>query len=115
MMGSSIGEAGRSSDEMQHKVALSWGFYLGNYEVTQEQWESVMNTRPWLDKTRSQLDEITLRGNECHFQPQLSRCVSFVARRTGFCRSFKSANYLLSYGFRYSYHGGLGFRLSRGK
>ena len=43
----------------KHKVALSRGFYLGNYEVTQEQWESVMNTRPWLDKTRSQLDEIT--------------------------------------------------------
>ena len=62
MMGSPIGEKGRSSDEMQHHVTLSKGFYLGKYEVTQEQWESVMNTRPWLDKTRSQLDDIIFGG-----------------------------------------------------
>ena len=30
-----------------HAVTISEGFYLGKYEVTQEQWESVMGTRPW--------------------------------------------------------------------
>ena len=58
LMGSPIDEEGRSSDETQHNVTLSKGFYLGKYEVTQEQWESVMNTKPWLDKYRGQLDGI---------------------------------------------------------
>lgn len=30
-----------------HQVTISWCFYLGKYELTQEQWESVMGTRPW--------------------------------------------------------------------
>ncbi|MYC12573.1 MAG: SUMF1/EgtB/PvdO family nonheme iron enzyme [Gemmatimonadetes bacterium] len=30
-----------------HEVTISQGFYLGKYEVTQEQWELVMGTRPW--------------------------------------------------------------------
>ena len=30
-----------------HEVTISQGFYLGKYEVTQGQWESVMGTRPW--------------------------------------------------------------------
>ena len=58
VMGSPIGEEGRNSDELQHTVTLSKGFYLGKYEVTQGQWESVMNTRPWLDENRTQLDDI---------------------------------------------------------
>jgi len=58
IMGSPVDEEGRKPDEIQHTVTLSKGFYLGKYEVTQGQWESVMNTKPWLDKTRSQLDDI---------------------------------------------------------
>lgn len=30
-----------------HQVTLTKGFYLGKYELTQGQWESVMKTRPW--------------------------------------------------------------------
>ena len=30
-----------------HPVTISKGFYLGKYEITQGQWESVMGTRPW--------------------------------------------------------------------
>ena len=30
-----------------HEVTLSQGFYLGKYEITQGQWESVMGTTPW--------------------------------------------------------------------
>ena len=48
MMGSPSTESGRDSDEgPQHEVRISMGFYLGKYEVTQQQWESVMGTRPW--------------------------------------------------------------------
>ena len=50
-MGSPSGESGRGSDEGPlHEVKISKGFYLGTYEVTQGQWESVMGSRPWSDK-----------------------------------------------------------------
>ena len=41
-MGSPSNEAGRDSDETQHQVTLTNGFYLGKYEVTQAQYETVM-------------------------------------------------------------------------
>ena len=41
-MGSPTTEAGRGTDETQHTVTLSNGFYLGKYEVTQAQYEAVM-------------------------------------------------------------------------
>jgi formylglycine-generating enzyme required for sulfatase activity len=46
MMGSSEGEKDRRKDETQHEVTLTQGFYLGKYEVTQEQWEKVMGENP---------------------------------------------------------------------
>ncbi len=51
LMGSSESEVGRGSNEgPQHEVTLTQGFYLGKYEITQGQWESVMGTRPWAEK-----------------------------------------------------------------
>ena len=48
LMGSPASESGRRDDEgPQHEVTITKGFYLGKYEVTQVQWERVMNTRPW--------------------------------------------------------------------
>ena len=48
MMGSPKSEEGRSRDEGPvHSVRIHSGFWLGKYEVTQEQWETVMGTRPW--------------------------------------------------------------------
>ena len=41
-MGSPLGETGRSSNETEHNVTLTKGFYLGKYEVTQAQYEVVM-------------------------------------------------------------------------
>ena len=41
MMGSPATEAGRFDDEAIHPVKLTKGFWLGKYEVTQAQWESV--------------------------------------------------------------------------
>ena len=29
------------------EVTISQGFYLGKYEITQEQWQAVMGTSPW--------------------------------------------------------------------
>jgi formylglycine-generating enzyme required for sulfatase activity/Mg-chelatase subunit ChlD len=46
-MGSPSSEPGRDSDEgPQHEVTISQGFYLGKFEITQAQWESVMGNNP---------------------------------------------------------------------
>ena len=56
-MGSPTSEAGRSSDETEHNVTLTKGFYLGKYEVTQAQYEIVMNGITGdLNATPSQFD-----------------------------------------------------------
>ena len=49
IMGSSQAEKGREDDESpQHKVVLTRGFYLGETEVTQHQWEKLMGPGPWV-------------------------------------------------------------------
>jgi formylglycine-generating enzyme required for sulfatase activity len=45
-MGSPQNEEGRDSDEVQHRVTLTKGYWLGKYEVTQDQWRRVMGTNP---------------------------------------------------------------------
>ena len=39
-------EDGRWNDEVEHQVTLSRGFWLGKYEVTQGEWESLMGSNP---------------------------------------------------------------------
>ena len=47
MMGSPTGKEKRSDVEgPQHRVTITKGFYMGAYEVTQEQYERVMGTNP---------------------------------------------------------------------
>ena len=41
-MGSLESEKDRRDNENQHEVTLTKSFYMGKYEVTQEQWEAVM-------------------------------------------------------------------------
>ncbi len=45
-MGSPSGEEGRDSDEVAHEVVLSRGFFMGETECTQGQWEAVMGSNP---------------------------------------------------------------------
>ena len=45
-MGSPIGELGRTTNEIQHDVTLTEGFYIGVFECTQRQWELVMGSHP---------------------------------------------------------------------
>ena len=45
-MGSPADEPGRDSDETQHKVTLTKGFYMQTTEVTQGQWKAVMGNNP---------------------------------------------------------------------
>jgi formylglycine-generating enzyme required for sulfatase activity len=45
-IGSPSGESGRGSDERQHRVTLTEGFYIQTTEVTQGQWRSIMGNNP---------------------------------------------------------------------
>ena len=56
VMGSPETEEGRAEDEgPQHEVTISRGFWLGKYEVPQQQWEAVAKTRPWEGKEQVQV------------------------------------------------------------
>ena len=46
-MGSPRSEPGRDADEEPVPVVLTRGFWLGQCEVTQDEWFRVMETRPW--------------------------------------------------------------------
>jgi formylglycine-generating enzyme required for sulfatase activity len=46
MMGSPPGEERRRADETQHAVRLTKAFYMGTTEVTQAQWNKVMDGNP---------------------------------------------------------------------
>ena len=46
MMGSPGAEVGRRENETQHEVTLTKPFYMGKYEVTQEQWQVIMGSNP---------------------------------------------------------------------
>ncbi|MCL4202085.1 MAG: SUMF1/EgtB/PvdO family nonheme iron enzyme [Pirellulaceae bacterium] len=50
-MGSPTTEPGHQPDEQQAEVTLTKPFYLGRTEITQQQWEAVMGTRPWQGHT----------------------------------------------------------------
>ncbi len=45
-MGSPTSESGRDDDETRHRVCLTQHYELGQYEVTQGQWEKVMGSNP---------------------------------------------------------------------
>ena len=46
VMGSPTNELGRWNDETQHYVSLTEGYWMGQYEVTQSQYQAVMGTNP---------------------------------------------------------------------
>jgi formylglycine-generating enzyme required for sulfatase activity/predicted DNA-binding WGR domain protein len=64
IMGSPELEEDRSDDEVQHEVNLTKSFYMGKYEVTQEQWEAVMGSNP-SDEKGSNLPVTNLSWIDC--------------------------------------------------
>jgi formylglycine-generating enzyme required for sulfatase activity len=46
VMGSPVGEEGRGSDEIQHTVTLTQGFWLSDHEVTQAEYLAIMGNNP---------------------------------------------------------------------
>jgi formylglycine-generating enzyme required for sulfatase activity len=45
-MGSASSETGRNDDELLHDVTITHAFFLGRYEVTQQDWHAVMDSSP---------------------------------------------------------------------
>jgi formylglycine-generating enzyme required for sulfatase activity len=65
VMGSPNEEKARIGDEMQHKVTLTKGFYMGVYTVTQEQWKEVMGNNPSQFKGEKNLPVDNVSWNDC--------------------------------------------------
>jgi len=65
MMGSPESEKDRYKDEIQHEVTLTKPFYMGRYEVTQEQWEAVMGNNPSSRTKGAKLPVTDVSWNDC--------------------------------------------------
>ncbi|MCY2972831.1 MAG: SUMF1/EgtB/PvdO family nonheme iron enzyme [Planctomycetota bacterium] len=63
-VGSPASEKGRYSTETQHEVTLTKPFYMGKYEVTQEQYEAVMGNNPSKNKG-AKLPVTDVSWNDC--------------------------------------------------
>ena len=62
-MGSPENELYRDTSETEHNVTLTRGFYLGKYEVTQAQYEALINAGPPVyDLNASAAKELTFNG-----------------------------------------------------
>lgn len=46
LMGSPVNEPGRKTDEIQHTVTLTQGYWMSDHEVTQEEYQAVMGSNP---------------------------------------------------------------------
>jgi formylglycine-generating enzyme required for sulfatase activity len=64
-MGSPITEVERDKGETQHEVTLTKHFYMGKYEVTQEQWESVMGKNPSRGDNGTKLPVTDVSWEDC--------------------------------------------------
>jgi len=53
------------TDETQHKVTLTKGFYLGVFTVTQEEWQAVMGNNPSVFKGEKNLPVETVSWDDC--------------------------------------------------
>jgi formylglycine-generating enzyme required for sulfatase activity len=65
LMGSPNEEKERNRDEVQHKVTLTRGFFIGVHTVTQEQWTKVMGKNPSKFQGEKKLPVEQVNWNEC--------------------------------------------------
>ena len=64
MMGSPESEEGRDDDEAQQQVTVD-DFYIGKYEVTQEQWQAIMGNNPASFKKGGKYPVEKVSWNDC--------------------------------------------------
>lgn len=59
VMGSPTSEAERNSDEGQYTAVISYGFYMGNFEVTQYEYQQVVGSNPsWFTSANGYTDNL---------------------------------------------------------
>ena len=67
-------EEQKLTEETQHKVTLTKGFYMGVYQVTQEQWQAVMGNNPSHFKGEKNLPVEQVSWDDCQeFRQTLAR------------------------------------------
>src|SRR5262245_7780038 len=66
IMGSPNDEKGRNEDEVQHKVRLTKGFYMGVTTVTKGQWNAVMDQAAGLPRRDRDLPMEKVSWDDCH-------------------------------------------------
>jgi formylglycine-generating enzyme required for sulfatase activity len=86
-MGSPATEPDRDDDEDQVRVTLGRGFWMGKYEVTQEQWRTVMGTT--LEDQRVQAKESGSYGEGPNYPMYF---VSYI-EATEFCRKLTASEH----------------------
>jgi formylglycine-generating enzyme required for sulfatase activity len=64
-MGSPASEKRRKTNETQHEVTLTKPFYMGKYEVTQEEWQAVMGKNPSIRTKGARLPVTDVSWNDC--------------------------------------------------
>lgn len=65
-MGSSKWEKDRDNDEDLHSVTISRPFYMGKFEITQEEWTKVMGSNPSKFQTKSGTSPVEMVSwNDC--------------------------------------------------
>ena len=65
MMGSPVSETGRANNETQHEVTLTKPFYMGKYEVTQDQYEAVIGNNPSKEANGAKFPVTNVSWEDC--------------------------------------------------
>ncbi len=81
MMGSPADEADRFDDEVQHRVTLTKGFWLGDTAVTQALWQAVMASSPSYFKGANLPMETVSWDDAVAFLDKLNQCAPNLALR----------------------------------
>jgi formylglycine-generating enzyme required for sulfatase activity len=76
MMGSPIGQVGRFSNEAQHQVTISGGFWMFDTPCTQGFWELVMGRNPSFFRDSQRPVEFVSWQDAENFAEQLNMCIS---------------------------------------
>lgn len=79
LMGSPLQEAGRLTDETQHRVQLTDGFFLGETELTQRQWSSIMKENP----SKKKADDLPVENVSWEQAREFCRQLTQWHRRSG--------------------------------
>jgi formylglycine-generating enzyme required for sulfatase activity len=80
-MGSPDNEEKRYDDEIQHRVTLTQGFYLGVDEVTQAQWKAVMGRNPSNFKGKDDEEEKKLPMENVRWFDCVEFCIKLSQRQ----------------------------------